>query len=75
AALRSAAWAEKWFPDAYGFAVLGVVIVALAAMGIGSTPQATASAFGDGFWRLIHFTIQMAIEVIVGYAVSTAQFV
>ena len=32
AALRSAAWAEKWFPDAYVFAVLGVVIVALAAM-------------------------------------------
>lgn len=28
AALRSAAWAEKWFPDAYVFAVLGVVIVA-----------------------------------------------
>ncbi len=36
-ALRSAAWAEKWFPDAYVFAVLGVVIVALAAMGFGST--------------------------------------
>ena len=43
AALRSAAWAEKWFPDAYVFAVLGVVIVALAALGFGSTPQATAS--------------------------------
>ena len=25
AALRSAAWAEKWFPDAYVFAVLGVM--------------------------------------------------
>ena len=47
AALRSAAWAEKWFPDAYVFAVLGVVIVALAAMGFGSTPQATASASSD----------------------------
>ena len=41
--------AEKWFPDAYVFAVLGVVIVALAAMGFGSTrrpppaPSVTAS--------------------------------
>ena len=72
AALRSAAWAEKWFPDAYVFAVLGVVIVALAAMGFGSTPQATAGAFGDGFWSLIPFTMQMAFVVIGGYAVATA---
>ena len=75
AALRSAAWAEKWFPDAYVFAVLGVVIVALAAMGFGSTPQATASAFGDGFWSLIPFTMQMAFVVIGGYAVATAPVV
>ena len=38
AALRSAAWAEKWFPDAYVFAVLGVVIVAVTAIGFGATP-------------------------------------
>ncbi|MCU1128341.1 short-chain fatty acid transporter [Stenotrophomonas maltophilia] len=75
AALRSAAWAEKWFPDAYVFAVLGVVIVALAAMGMGATPQATASAFGDGFWSLIPFTMQMAFVVIGGYAVATAPVV
>ena len=75
AALRSAAWAEKWFPDAYVFAVLGVVIVALAAMGFGATPQATAKAFGDGFWSLIPFTMQMAFVVIGGYAVATAPVV
>lgn len=75
AALRSAAWAEKWFPDAYVFAVLGVVIVALAAMGMGAIPQATASAFGDGFWSLIPFTMQMAFVVIGGYAVATAPVV
>lgn len=75
AALRSAAWAEKWFPDAYVFAVLGVVIVAVAAMGFGATPQATASAFGDGFWSLIPFTMQMAFVVIGGYAVATAPVV
>ena len=75
AALRSAAWAEKWFPDAYVFAVLGVVIVAVAAMGFGATPQATAKAFGDGFWSLIPFTMQMAFVVIGGYAVATAPVV
>ncbi|WP_421568110.1 short-chain fatty acid transporter [Stenotrophomonas sp. PD6] len=75
AALRSAAWAEKWFPDAYVFAVLGVVIVAVAAMGFGASPQATARAFGDGFWTLIPFTMQMAFVVIGGYAVATAPVV
>ena len=72
AALRSAAWAEKWFPDAYVFAVLGVVIVALAALAMGSSPKATAEAFGGGFWSLIPFTMQMAFVVIGGYAVATA---
>lgn len=75
AALRCAAWAERWFPDAYVFAVLGVVIVAIAAMLAGATPKATAEAFGGGFWSLIPFTMQMAFVVIGGYAVATAPIV
>ncbi len=75
AALRSAAWAERWFPDAYVFAVLGVVIVAVAAMLAGASPKATAEAFGGGFWSLIPFTMQMAFVVIGGYAVATAPIV
>ncbi|WP_408951436.1 short-chain fatty acid transporter [Lysobacter sp. Hz 25] len=71
-ALRSAAWAERWFPDAYVFAALGVVIVAVFALGFGATPTATATAFGDGFWSLIPFTMQMAFVVIGGYVVATA---
>lgn len=75
AALRSAAWSEKWFPDAWVFAALGVVIVALAVLGMGSTPVATVNAFGDGFWSLIPFTMQMAFVVIGGYVLATAPVV
>ncbi|WP_460760207.1 short-chain fatty acid transporter [Lysobacter fragariae] len=75
AALRSAAFAERWFPDAYVFAVLGVVIVAIAAMAMGATPQATAQGFGKGFWSLIPFTMQMVFVVIGGYVVATAPVV
>ncbi|UZW60537.1 short-chain fatty acid transporter [Lysobacter enzymogenes] len=71
-ALRSAAWAERWFPDAYVFAALGVVVVAVAALAFGATPTATAAAFGDGYWSLIPFTMQMAFVVIGGYVVATA---
>jgi short-chain fatty acids transporter len=71
-ALRSAAWAERWFPDAFAFAALGVVLVALAAFGTGAPALDTAGAFGDGFWSLIPFTMQMVFVVIGGYVVATS---
>jgi short-chain fatty acids transporter len=71
-ALRVSDWAERWFPDAYIFAALGVVIVALAALAIGAGPTATAVAFGDGFWSLIPFTMQMVFIVIGGYVVASS---
>jgi len=71
-ALRLSAWAERWFPDAYIFAALAVIIVAIAAMAFGASPMAAATSFGDGFWSLIPFTMQMAFIVIGGYVVATA---
>ena len=71
-ALRSAVFAERWFPDAWVFAVIGVLVVAACALGFGATPAATAEAFGGGFWSLIPFTMQMAFVVIGGYVVATA---
>jgi short-chain fatty acids transporter len=71
-ALRCSQFAERWFPDSYVFAALAVVVVALAALAIGGTPTATAAAFGDGFWSLIPFTMQMAFVVIGGYVVASS---
>ncbi|HUB88844.1 MAG TPA: TIGR00366 family protein, partial [Dyella sp.] len=72
AALRSAAWAERWFPDAWVFAALGVIVVAAAVLAFGATPATTVNAFGDGFWSLIPFTMQMAFVVIGGYVLASA---
>jgi short-chain fatty acids transporter len=66
-----ASWTEKWFPDAYVFALVGVVLVAVAALANGSTPQTVVNAFGDGFWDLTAFTLQMAMVVLTGYVVAT----
>jgi short-chain fatty acids transporter len=71
-ALRCCAWSERWFPDAYVFAALGVVLVAVLALVIGATPAATANAFGDGFWSLIPFTMQMTFIIIGGYVVAAS---
>jgi short-chain fatty acids transporter len=65
-------WAERWFPDAFIFVVIAVVVVSLAALANGATPLAVSRAFGDGFWSLIPFTMQMTFVVIGGYVVATS---
>ncbi|HCV78685.1 MAG TPA: Short chain fatty acid transporter, partial [Pseudomonas sp.] len=71
-ALACSNWAERWFPDSWVFAVLAVAVVALAALGMGAPAAKTAKAFGDGFWSLIPFTMQMAFVVIGGYVVASS---
>ncbi|WP_207479063.1 short-chain fatty acid transporter [Arenibaculum pallidiluteum] len=65
-------WAEKWFPDAFVFVVLAVIAVALGNLATGATPLAIAKGFGDGFWTLIPFTMQMAMVAITGYVVASS---
>ncbi|MDC4335611.1 TIGR00366 family protein [Acinetobacter baumannii] len=72
-ALRISDWSEKWFPDSYIFALLGVVIVSVAALGIGAPIHDVAASFGNGFWSLIPFTLQMTMLIIVGYVVSVSK--
>lgn len=67
-----ARWTEKWFPDAYVVALAGVFLVAVAALANGSSPKAVVNAFGDGFWDLTAFTLQMAMVVLSGYVVATS---
>lgn len=71
-AIRVAQWSEKWFPDAYIFAAIAVAAVALGALAIGAPAQQVARAFGDGFWSLIPFTMQMAMVAITGYVVAVS---
>ncbi|QRQ12261.1 short-chain fatty acid transporter [Acinetobacter pittii] len=72
-ALRISDWSEKWFPDSYIFALLGVIIVSAAALGIGAPIHDVATSFGNGFWSLIPFTLQMTMLIIVGYVVSVSK--
>ncbi|WP_241299703.1 short-chain fatty acid transporter [Burkholderia stabilis] len=67
-----ARWSEKWFPDAYIFAAIAVIVVAAGALAIGAPVRQVGIAFGDGFWSLIPFTMQMAIVAISGYVVAVS---
>ena len=65
-------WSEKWFPDAYVFAAIAVLVTAAAALAMGRTPVQISVDFGKSFWNLIPFTMQMAFVVIGGYIVAVA---
>ena len=69
--LGLAEWSEKWFPDAWVFALLGVVIVFLFGLLIGESPTKLALEGGKSFWILIPFTMQMAMIIIGGYVVAS----
>ncbi|MFZ1425688.1 MAG: TIGR00366 family protein [Geminicoccaceae bacterium] len=71
-ALGFTGWAERWFPDAFVFVAIAVVVVALGALVNGAPVGAVTKAFGDGFWSLIPFTMQMAFVTIGGYVVATS---
>src|SRR5580704_18817696 len=71
-AIAFTAWAERWFPDAFIFVAIAVMVVSLGAIANGASPLAVSEAFGNGFWSLITFTMQMAFVVIGGYVVATS---
>ena len=65
-------WSEKWFPDAYIFAAIAVVVVCVAALFMGRTPMEISVDFGKSFWSLIPFTMQMTFVIIGGYIVAVS---
>lgn len=79
-AARFTAWAERWIPDAFVFALVATVIVAIASYvvllpkhGVGGAAVEVASIWGAGFWELLTFTLQMALIIITGYVVATTR--
>jgi len=80
AAARFTAWAERWIPDAFVFALAATFLVALAAVvvlrpanGLVGAASKTVEIWGSGFWELLPFTLQMALVIITGYVVATTR--
>ena len=65
-------WSERWFPDAFVFALVALLLVFLGGLLLGTAVRDLVKYFGDGFWSLIPFTMQMAIIIIGGYVVATS---
>ena len=65
-------WSQRWFPDAFVFALAGLIVVFVAGAVMGIAMRDLVKYFGEGFWSLIPFTMQMAIIIIGGYVVATS---
>jgi short-chain fatty acids transporter len=70
--MAMADWSQRWFPDAFIFALIGVAIVFIAGLATGSAARDLVKYFGDGFWSLIPLTMQMAIIIVGGYVVASS---
>ena len=73
-AARFTEWTERWIPDAFVFALVAtfLVVIVAAATAKQNTFQ-IIDIWGNGFWELIPFTMQMALVIITGYVVASTQ--
>lgn len=71
-ALRFTAFTERWLPDAFGFVLVGTFLIFALGLATGESPTTLVDAWGQGFWSLIQFTLQMAMIIIGGYAVAVS---
>jgi short-chain fatty acids transporter len=73
-AIALTAWAERWLPDAFIFALVFTLAVVVAAVtATPSTLTQTIDAWGHGFWDLIPFTLQMSLIVITGHVLASSR--
>ncbi len=74
AALRLTAWAERWVPDAFVFALAVTIGVFALGVALERAPVPTLlESWGKGFWELVPFAMQMALIIVTGYVLATSR--
>jgi short-chain fatty acids transporter len=67
---------DRYLPDPFVFVVVLTLVAGLAAMGIqGSSPLEVVSVWGDGFWSLLSFSMQMLLVLVTGYMMASTPLV
>ena len=67
---------ERYLPDPYIFVILLTLIAAAAAMGVEhKSPMEVAIMWGDGFWGLLTFAMQMVLVLVTGYMLALTPLV
>jgi short-chain fatty acids transporter len=72
-ALRLTKWTTKWIPDSFIFAIiLTLIALVLGIVFARETPQSMVIAWGQGFWVLLTFAMQMVLILVTGYVLAAS---
>ncbi|MDO5605581.1 MAG: short-chain fatty acid transporter [Paracoccus sp. (in: a-proteobacteria)] len=64
---------ERWLPDAFIFVLVLTIIAALAAIVVErQSPMAVIQMWGDGFWSLLQFGMQMLLVLVTGFILASS---
>lgn len=64
---------SRYLPDPLIFAIILTLVVFMASWGLTPTsPPALVKMWGDGFWTLLAFGMQMALVVVTGHALASS---
>ncbi len=64
---------QRFLPDAFVFCIILTIVVFVVAMPVaGMNPIEMATAWGDGVWGLLLFSMQMALVLVLGSALANA---
>ncbi|KUJ86667.1 MAG: short-chain fatty acids transporter [Halomonas sp. 54_146] len=67
---------HKYMPDAFVVAIaLTILTVVLAVVAEGTTVNEATKYWGDGFWTLLSFTMQMTVILVTGYILAKTPLV
>lgn len=67
---------ERYLPDPYIFVLLLTIVAAIAAMAVEKTsPIALIRIWGDGFWGLLTFAMQMLLVLLTGHMLASTPLV
>lgn len=67
---------ERYLPDPYIFvAILTLVVMAAAVVFEAQSPMAVIGMWGDGFWSLLQFAMQMLLVLVTGYMMASTPLV
>ncbi|WP_211248247.1 short-chain fatty acid transporter [Brackiella oedipodis] len=62
---------ERYLPDPLIFVILlSLLVLCLASLSTSATPLQMIHYFGDGFWQLLAFTLQMAMVLLTGHVMA-----
>lgn len=62
---------SRYLPDPFLFAIVLTMVVFVAGMSVGNTPLSMVKYWGDGFWKLLEFTMQMVLILVTGHTLAS----